>query len=129
MFPMEKQKAESPSLLEQLADSWYTAGMTVDEAVQEFKKQLMMKALRENRGNLCRTARAVGHHRNTVSRLLEELKLREFAASCRQNCRSLSSARDDKTGARDDNQPRDDKPRKPISAEHRLDQSRSDRAA
>ena len=128
---MEKQKADGPSstgqsvpgpsLIDQIAQLCIQAGMTLDDAVQELKTHIMMAALQDNQGNVCRTARALGHHRNTVSRLLEELKLREFAASCRSKVVGRLPA---VVGQR-----RTTKKRPSISPEHRLDQSHPDKVA
>ena len=46
------------------------------EAVTEFKRAFIQKALRENRGNKTRTARVLRMHRNTLSRTLAELAIK-----------------------------------------------------
>ncbi len=106
---MESLTPKGPSPIEQVARLCLTAGMGLNEAVLAFKTHLLMQALREHQGNVCRVARMIGHHRNTVSRIIEQLKLREFARSCRPE-------RTHKSGPR--------KPALLLYADNRLDQSR-----
>ena len=49
------------------------AGLSFFEAVREFKKGLIVDALRDARGNACRAARALGTHRNTLRRQMQDL--------------------------------------------------------
>ena len=46
------------------------------EAVTEFKRAFIQKALRDNGGNKTRTARVLRMHRNTLSRTLAELTIK-----------------------------------------------------
>ena len=46
------------------------------EAVTEFKRAFIQKALRENEGNKTRTARVLRMHRNTLTRTIAELKIK-----------------------------------------------------
>ncbi|MFQ5694494.1 MAG: helix-turn-helix domain-containing protein [Terriglobia bacterium] len=57
-------KDELKALAAQLVDK----GILFDEAVAEFEKRLLEKALENHRGNRLRAARALGIHRNTLSR-------------------------------------------------------------
>ncbi len=51
------------------------AGMVFSEAVREFRKGLVLTVLRDLNWNKTKTARALGMHRNTLSRTLRELDL------------------------------------------------------
>ena len=46
------------------------------EAVAEFKRAFIQKALRENKGNKTETARVLRMHRNTLTRTIAELKIK-----------------------------------------------------
>lgn len=55
----------------------HRCGIFYGEAVREFKKTFIAVALRDNKGNQSRTARALGMHRNTLFRHVAELGIRE----------------------------------------------------
>ena len=61
--------------LEALIMQMYKSNILYSEAVREFKKKFILTVLQENNGNQCRAARALGMHRNTLSRALDELKI------------------------------------------------------
>ncbi len=61
--------------LEALVNQMYRSGILYSEAVCEFKKRFITTVLQENNGNQCKAARALGMHRNTLSRTIAELKL------------------------------------------------------
>lgn len=61
--------------LESLVSEMYRSGILYEEAVREFKKRFIIRSLIENRGNQCKAARALGKHRNTLSRDIAELKI------------------------------------------------------
>ena len=61
--------------LEALVAQMYSSGILYSEAVREFKKRFLINVLQQNRGNQCKAARELGMHRNTLSRILAELKL------------------------------------------------------
>jgi DNA-binding protein Fis len=46
-----------------------------DEALTEFEKKFIRKVLERNRWNQCKTARALGIHRNTLSKKISTYKL------------------------------------------------------
>jgi DNA-binding NtrC family response regulator len=50
-------------------------GISFDEAVGEFEKRLIKRALDETDGNQCQAAKMLGIHRNTLSRKIGEYKL------------------------------------------------------
>jgi Fis family transcriptional regulator, factor for inversion stimulation protein len=61
--------------LEALVSQMYKSGILYSEAVREFKKRFIITVLQENNGNQCKAARALGMHRNTLSRTIAELNL------------------------------------------------------
>jgi Fis family transcriptional regulator, factor for inversion stimulation protein len=61
--------------LESLVSQMYKSGILYTEAVREFKKRFIITVLQENNGNQCKAARALGMHRNTLSRTIAELEL------------------------------------------------------
>ena len=67
----EKQKAYRERMKNERVD---TSGMLA-QAVRDFKRKLVMKTMREEGGNLTRTAFRLGVHRNTMNRLMFELGL------------------------------------------------------
>jgi transcriptional regulator with GAF, ATPase, and Fis domain len=48
---------------------------SLHEAVRAFKRELVLRMLKENGGNACRAARAMGVHRNTINWLCRELEI------------------------------------------------------
>ena len=61
--------------LEALVMQMYKSNILYSEAVREFKKRFILTVLQENKGNQCRAARALGMHRNTLSRTITELRI------------------------------------------------------
>jgi len=61
--------------LEQLTAQMYSTGILYDEAVREFKKRFLMNVLVANRGNQFQACKELGMHRNTLNRIIAELKL------------------------------------------------------
>ena len=51
------------------------ANMCFNEAIKEYQRSLIVAALVKEHGNICRTARRLGQHRNTLSRWLTVLNL------------------------------------------------------
>ena len=66
--------------LEALVAQMYRSGILYSEAVREFKKRFIMAVLQDCHGNQCKAARALGVHRNTLSRTIEELQIDVHAA-------------------------------------------------
>ena len=50
-------------------------GVQLDEAVNEFEKKFIKRALERANGNQSRAARVLGIHRNTLSRKVDVYKL------------------------------------------------------
>lgn len=61
--------------LENLVTQMHAGGITYEEAVREFKRRFILEVLSSHRGNQCKAARELGVHRNTLSRILTELKI------------------------------------------------------
>ncbi len=65
-------KNQLDTLISQLVDR----GILLDEGIAEFEKRFIQKALDKNGGNQSCAARALGIHRNTLSRKIGLYKLR-----------------------------------------------------
>lgn len=61
--------------LDNLVVQMYASGIAYEEAVREFRRRYIQEVLRNNKGNQCKAARQLGMHRNTLSRILNELDL------------------------------------------------------
>jgi DNA-binding NtrC family response regulator len=70
----ELQYPTSPQL-DAMVHQMRKAGMVLSEAVREFRKRFVLTVLRDLNWNKTKTARALGMHRNTLSRTLRELDL------------------------------------------------------
>jgi DNA-binding NtrC family response regulator len=61
--------------LEALVGQMVERGILFDEAVNEFEKRFIKRALDRSNGNQSRAARILGIHRNTLSRKIGVYKL------------------------------------------------------
>lgn len=61
--------------LETLVLRMYRTGILYSEALDEFRKQFILVVLREVDWNKSRAARALGMHRSTLVRTLQELNI------------------------------------------------------
>lgn len=61
--------------LEGLVVQMVERGILFDEAVGEFEKRFIKRVLERSNGNQSRAAEALGIHRNTLSRKIDEYKL------------------------------------------------------
>ena len=61
--------------LESLVGQMVERGVLLDEAVNEFEKKFIKRALERTKGNQSRAARVLGIHRNTLSRKVDVYKL------------------------------------------------------
>ena len=61
--------------LEALVLEMHRRGILYSEAVHEFKKAYITAVLRENKGNRVKSARALRMHRNTLYRMIWDLKV------------------------------------------------------
>ena len=64
-------KDQMERLIGQMVDS----GVFFLDAVSEFEKRYIRRVLENNRGNQSQSAKALGIHRNTLGRKMEEYKL------------------------------------------------------
>lgn len=60
--------------LENLIDQMISRGILYEEAVREFEKRFILNVLERHNHNLSKAAIALGIHRNTLSKRLEEYK-------------------------------------------------------
>jgi transcriptional regulator with PAS, ATPase and Fis domain len=61
--------------LESLVGMMVERGILLEEAVGEFEKKFIRRVLERYKGNQSRSAKALGIHRNTLSRKVGEYKL------------------------------------------------------
>ncbi|MGB0036576.1 MAG: helix-turn-helix domain-containing protein [Candidatus Acidiferrales bacterium] len=61
--------------LDSLVGMMVERGILLDEAVTEFEKKFIRRALEQANGNQSRAAKVLGIHRNTLSRKVDEYKL------------------------------------------------------
>lgn len=61
--------------LERLIAELVDGGVFFLDAVSEFEKKFIRRVLELNRGNQSQSAKALGIHRNTLGRKMEEYKL------------------------------------------------------
>ena len=57
----------------QLVDELVSQGLTLEQARKEFEKQFIVASIRSNDGNLGRSARSLGVHRNTLRNKVSNL--------------------------------------------------------
>ncbi|MGE5234431.1 MAG: helix-turn-helix domain-containing protein [Acidobacteriota bacterium] len=57
----------------QIVDELVERGVTLEQARREFERQFIVASLRSNLGNLCRSARSLGVHRNTLRNKVSDL--------------------------------------------------------
>lgn len=67
--------------LESLIDDMLDGQIMLDEAVTEFEKLYIQKALSRNKEHLSRTASQLGIHRNTLSKRVAAYRTQERAAN------------------------------------------------
>ena len=56
-----------------IVDELVRRGVSLQQARQEFERQFIAASLRSNGGNLCRSARSLGVHRNTLRNKVSSL--------------------------------------------------------
>ena len=61
--------------LEALVNQMIERGILYEDAVSEFEKRFIRKILEKNNGNLCKAARDLHIHRNTLTRKIVVLDL------------------------------------------------------
>jgi len=61
--------------LEKLVEDMVDKGVHFEDAVREFEKRFITRVLYGSSGSLTKTAGALGIHRNTLSRKMDEYKI------------------------------------------------------
>ena len=64
-------------VLEEIIDEMVAKGIYWTEAVCQFEKLFILRALEKSNGNLSRAAETMGVHRNTLSKKLREHKIKK----------------------------------------------------
>lgn len=93
-----KESKKEPNLngrLTQIVDELVRRGLTLTQARREFERQFIVAALRSNGGNLCRSARSLGVHRNTLRNKVSDLGI--AADDAKASARRRPRARDART--------------------------------
>jgi Fis family transcriptional regulator, factor for inversion stimulation protein len=65
--------------LEHLVEEMVDKGVQFEDAVREFEKRFIIRVLSRWDGSLTKTAGTLGIHRNTLSRKMEEYKIKRGA--------------------------------------------------
>ena len=65
--------------LESLVTQMHSSGIRYEDAVREFKRQYLREVLVAHRGNQCKAAEELGMHRNTLTRKMEDYKIKRRA--------------------------------------------------
>ncbi|MCP4657998.1 MAG: hypothetical protein GY856_21525 [bacterium] len=73
--------------LDRIVDELVQQGVTLEQARKEFEKQFILASIRSNDGNLCRSARSLGVHRNTLRNKVSNLGIVDEASSTRPTAR------------------------------------------
>jgi DNA-binding NtrC family response regulator len=63
-------------LLEQLVTEMVDKGIRYEDAQREFQKRFITRVVQQNAGNLGRAADILGVHRNTLTRKIQELRIK-----------------------------------------------------
>ena len=63
-------------LLERLIGEMVDKGIRYDDAQREFEKRFIARVLQSHHGNLGKAAQTLGVHRNTLTRKIQDLKIR-----------------------------------------------------
>ena len=70
-----------------LVDDLVDRGLTLEQAREQFERQFIVSCLRSNRGNLSRSADAMGVHRNTLHNKVSRLGIEPAEVSRRRSLR------------------------------------------
>ena len=60
-----------------LVEELVSCGLSLSQGVREFEKQYIVATLRQNEGNLTRSAKSLGIHRNTLRNKVGSLGIRQ----------------------------------------------------
>ena len=72
---MSAAPSKIKQILEEIIDEMVAKGIYWTEAVSQFEKLFILRALEKSNGNLSRAAETMGVHRNTLSKKLREHKI------------------------------------------------------
>jgi DNA-binding NtrC family response regulator len=67
--------------LQKLVDEMVDRGVHFDDAVHEFEKRFIARALGDSDGSLTKTADTLGIHRNTLTRKMGQYRIKRRAGS------------------------------------------------
>lgn len=73
----------------QIVDELVRRGLTLEQARREFERQFIVASLKSNRGNLCRSAKSLGVHRNTLRNKVSDLGIESEDYGSRKARRKL----------------------------------------
>ena len=62
--------------MSELVEELVASGLPLSQGVREFERQYILACLRQNEGNLTRSADCLGIHRNTLRNKVESLGIR-----------------------------------------------------
>ena len=69
---MSAAPSKIKQVLEEIIDEMVAKGIYWTEAVSQFEKLFILRALEKSNGNLSRAAETMGVHRNTLSKKIRE---------------------------------------------------------
>ncbi len=72
---MSAAPSKIKQVLEEIIDEMVAKGIYWTEAVSQFEKLSILRALEKSNGNLSRAAETMGVHRNTLSKKLREHRI------------------------------------------------------
>ena len=72
---MSAAPSKIKQVLEEIIDEMVAKGIYWTEAVSQFEKLFILRALEKSNGNLSRAAETMGVHRNTLSKKLREHRI------------------------------------------------------
>jgi DNA-binding NtrC family response regulator len=90
--------------LERIVDELVQKGVTLEQARKEFERQFIVASIRSNEGNLGRSARSLGVHRNTLRNKVSNLGIAVEDCNPRSSLRRGQRREAVKNGAVKNNQ-------------------------
>lgn len=83
---MERKQETLNGQLNGVIDELVSRGITLQQARREFERMYVLAALRRYDGNLTRSAKELGVHRNTLSNKVAALRIasREYSRSAKR---------------------------------------------
>ena len=75
--------------LSSIVDELVRQGVTLEQARKEFERQFITASIARNGGNLCRSARSLGIHRNTLRNKVNDLGIHAEKPARRGGVRRL----------------------------------------